>query len=322
MPWPNRWKPWVSLFHAWRLARWIKEQRIQVLHCHEHDLYPFALVLRRLTSLPLVCYVHFAVERGFVEWAFGKPGREPDALIWTSHQQKLDCVQAVAGLVPPEKQHVIELGLDCERFGNLAAQRDILRQKWGIKPGEVVVGSACALRARKRVDDFISLLDRLCQEHAHVVALLAGGAVPGDEQYAEQIVPRLRALESRGRFRWLGHLANIEPFMHAIDVFVSTSEYETFGMSVCEAMTCRCPVAAYEGGSVREVVGDTGLVVPTGDLTGLTAAVYRLVVSHQLRTELGERGRARVAEHFNPARSLQQLKAIYSQLLGRTRAAS
>ena len=55
LPWPSRRWPVPSLWHAWRLARWAKRHAIQVLHCNEHNIYPFATLLRRLTGLPLVC---------------------------------------------------------------------------------------------------------------------------------------------------------------------------------------------------------------------------------------------------------------------------
>ena len=52
-----------------------------VIHCYEHDLYPFAVTLRMLTSLPLICHVHFAPERDFLLWAFGSRRKRPDAVI-------------------------------------------------------------------------------------------------------------------------------------------------------------------------------------------------------------------------------------------------
>jgi glycosyltransferase involved in cell wall biosynthesis len=315
MPWFHRSLPWHSLYHAWRLACWARRRGIQIVHCHEHNVYPFATLLRRFLRVPLLCYVHFYIERNFATWAFGGRRRSPDALVWTSEQQRADCRLSVEGVVPNDRQLVIPLGLDPQSFGAMVDQRQILRRQWGIGPDEVVIGAASALRDRKRIDDFLDLIERLQQRHERVFGVLAGGAVPGEEAYAEGLRPRLKALQARGRFRWVGHLEPVEPFLHAIDVFISTSDYETFGMSVCEAMTCRRPVAAYRGGSVHEVAGDGGLIVPDRDLDALTDAVGRLVENEDLRSTLGERGRRRVEQFFTPERSLAQLHALYTSLL-------
>jgi len=58
-----------------------------------------------------------------------------------------------------------------------------------------------------------------------------------------------------------------------------------------------------------------GQVVQTGDLSALELAVRELTSSPGRRHELGELGHRRVADKFNPTKSLQQLKEIYASLL-------
>jgi glycosyltransferase involved in cell wall biosynthesis len=316
MPLPDRWRPWKWLPQAWRFGHWLRREGVQVLDCNEHNIYPFVSVARRFAGLPVVCRVQYAIAREFAAWAFG--GRRlPDALVWTSHQQKADCAAAVDGIVPPEQQYVVPMGVDLARYGLMVEQRQLLRKKLGIGLDDVVVGAASALRARKRVDDFLQVIRDLRRKYPNVVGLLAGGKVPWDEDYADQLMPRLRTLEAEGGFHWLGHLEPVEPVYHAMDIFVSTSEYETFGMSVCEAMACRRPVVGYWGGSVHEVAGDGGLIVDNGDVAALTAAVERLVQNPELRAEMGERARQRVARCYDPASSWQQIKQVYASVLAR-----
>jgi L-malate glycosyltransferase len=317
MPWPDRHRPLSSLWHAWNLARWGRRGGVDVIHCNEHDVYPFGLLMRRMLDRPLVCHVRFRVERAFCEWAFGGSKRKPDALLWTSRQQRDDSASAVEGLVPPDRQQVLHLGIDLNSFGTLAAGREETRQGWGVRSDEIVIGTASALKPIKRIEDFIALIAELARNDLRVIGVIAGDVVPGQEAYRESILQRIASTGLGRRLMWVGHMEPIEPFYHACDIFVSTSQYETFGNSVCEAMACRRPVAAYRGGSVHEVVGDAGLVVDTGDLPALTGAVQELVHLADLRMELGGRGRDRVAEQFSPAKSLQQLKAIYASLLPR-----
>jgi len=314
MPWPDRWRPLQSVWPAWRLARWARQQRVDVLHCNEHDVYPFAVMLRRLLKIPLVCHVRFAIERGFSQWAFGSPARLPDALLWTSEQQRSDCADAVVGIVPDERQHLVRLGVDLKTFGHRAGERDATRRAWGVTPDQIVLGTASALRPIKRIHEFIQLVEQLAAQHASVVGLIAGPSPAGNEAYLEQLRKQIAASGLGARLQWLKRVDPIEPFYHACDIFVSTSEYETFGNSVCEAMACRRPVAAYRGGSVHEVVGNAGCIVETGDLDELCKVVEKLVVDPQLRHSLGERARQRVEQQFNPAQSLQQVLEIHQQL--------
>src|SRR4051812_24226345 len=48
MPWPDRRWPFPSFWHAWDLARWANRGGVEIIHCNEHDVYPFAVLLRRL----------------------------------------------------------------------------------------------------------------------------------------------------------------------------------------------------------------------------------------------------------------------------------
>jgi L-malate glycosyltransferase len=314
MPWPNRKWPVPLLYEGLRVAMWARSHKVVLIHCNEHDIYPFGSFLRTLLRVPLVCHVRFNLSRGFCEWAFGGR-RQPDALLWTSKQQREDCAEAIAGIVAETRQHLIPLGPDLSKFGTTPVDRNALRAKLGLQPDDIAIGTATALRPIKRIEDFVDLIAQLSGRHPNVVGLIAGGAVAGDESYREMIEQRIDAARLGRRLRWLGHLEPIEPFLRALDIFVSTSQYETFGNSVVEAMACQLPVAAYAGGSVQEVIGDAGYVVPTGDIAGLLADVERLVAAAPERVRYGRLGLERVATHFNPAVSFGRLRVIYDDLI-------
>ncbi|WP_168175154.1 glycosyltransferase [Thioclava sp. F28-4] len=50
---------------------------------------------------------------------------------------------------------------------------------------------------------------------------------------------------------------------------------EPFGLAAAEAMSCGVPVAAFDSGAVREVVGEAGVIVPTGDVAALASAARK-----------------------------------------------
>jgi len=317
MPWPD-WKwPIPSLMHAIKVAFWARQWKIDIIHCNEHNVYSFGVLLRSLLRKPLVCHVRFSVSPEFCQWAFKGQNRKPDMLLWTSEQQKSDCKQAISGLVPEEQQQIVPLGLNLDTFGKAVQSRSESRQKWGVCEDDIVIGTASALRPIKHIEDFVKIVIEIAKKDPRVIGVIAGDVILGAEDYKNKILNQIQNSGLGNRLRWLGNLEPIEPFMHAIDIFISTSEYETFGMSVCEAMACRRPVAAYRGGSVHEVVGEAGIIVETGDLSSLIRGIQKLIYNPKLREDLGTHARERVRENFNPAKSFQQLKQIYESLLSK-----
>ncbi|MEQ1869327.1 MAG: glycosyltransferase family 4 protein [Vicinamibacterales bacterium] len=318
MPWPSGRIPLQALRQAWHVSRWARRHDVELVHCNEHDTYPFGVLVAALMRVPVVCHVRFSVDRQFCEWAFGG-WRRPGALLWTTNQQRLDCVDAIGGVVPDERQHVIRLGPDREVFSAKPADRLAFRRQFDIRDDELAIGTATALRPIKRIEDFVTLIEALAERHPNVVGLIAGGAVAGDEAYRELIEQRISKSGLGRRLRWLGHLDQVEPLMGSLDIFVSTSEYETFGNSVCEAMACGLPTVGYVGGSIHEVIGDAGIVVANGDVQTLITSVDSLVTDEASRRRLGAQGQKRVETEFNPAVSFRALRAIYERLIAGAR---
>lgn len=97
---------------------------------------------------------------------------------------------------------------------------------------------------------------------------------------------------------------------------------EPFGMVVHEAMVQgRAVIGTTPGGHGEMIVdGETGLIVPCGDVTGLAAAMRRLIDDPALRERLGAAARAR-AERFTADRWVPRLEELYDAAVGAGRAA-
>ena len=85
------------------------------------------------------------------------------------------------------------------------------------------------------------------------------------------------------------------------EIAVVPSLYEGFSLPAIEAMACGVPLVATTGGALPEVVGtdgETGLLVPPGDVGALAAAIGRALDDPDLRDRIAEAGRRRVLERF------------------------
>jgi len=124
--------------------------------------------------------------------------------------------------------------------------------------------------------------------------------------------------EERDRaIRWLGHV----PWSQLIDwyrraaLFVMPSYFESFGLSVAEAMAFGLPVVATRAGALPELVEDgvTGILTPPSDSQALIEAIVRLLQRPALRQRIGQRGRARVLEGFAPEQVAGQMLLTYQE---------
>jgi glycosyltransferase involved in cell wall biosynthesis len=320
MCWPGKANAFRHFAHLLRVRRFCGRHGVDLVHCNEHNVHPFGQALGRALGVPVVCHVRFRLEAEFAQWAF-RGRRAPQALLWTSRAQQDDWADSVAGLIPAERQHLVPLGLDTDTFGGNRAGGVAMRQSLNIADDAVVIATASALRPIKRIHEFVELVARLATTRPNLVGLIAGKAMPGDEAYHAKLLDQIAATGLGSRLRCVGHLDDVEPLMHAADVFISASEYETFGNSVLEAMACATPVAGYTGGSVAEVVGDTGLIAPTGNFDELLRHAARLVDDAELRRQLGSAARQRVVGQFSPAASFARVQEIYRPLVARRAAA-
>ncbi len=90
---------------------------------------------------------------------------------------------------------------------------------------------------------------------------------------------------------------------------------EQFGRVLIEAMASGVPVVGSDSGEIPQVVGDAGLIVPEGNSTALGEALRRLEQDPDLRLDLGQKGRARVLEHYTHERVAQQTRDVYKKAL-------
>ena len=142
--------------------------------------------------------------------------------------------------------------------------------------------------------------------------LVLAGAEPAGCAYTD----RLRALAGEAgvvdRVRLVGLLEPdaLADALLAADVFVLPSVWgEPFGLATIEAMAHGVATVVSDSGASPELVGDAGVVVPTGDAQALARVLLELGADPERRGRLGETARVRALGHFGRAAFLDRLEA-------------
>ena len=135
--------------------------------------------------------------------------------------------------------------------------------------------------------------------------------------YAQQLQARARAMHLDDVVRFLGFRHDVDAVLGELDLLVSCSHEEPFGISLIEAMGCRLPVVAASVGGIPEVIEHevTGLLVPPRSPEALADAVCALLVNPNRRLAMGDAGRRRAERHFDAATHARNVARVYGTLL-------
>jgi glycosyltransferase involved in cell wall biosynthesis len=103
------------------------------------------------------------------------------------------------------------------------------------------------------------------------------------------------------------------------DLFVLPTLADCFPLVIQEAMAAGLPVVATDVGAIREAVrdGETGLLLPPGDVHALAVALATLVADPAARQAMGVRGRAMAEQSFDSVANARRIIAIMAHLCAR-----
>jgi len=126
-----------------------------------------------------------------------------------------------------------------------------------------------------------------------------------------------RELQIEDKTNFLGPRSDIPALLSSNDVFVLTTNYEGFPISILEAMRAGLPVIATDVGGVGEAVIDsvTGYLVPRGDSKAVQERIEILAENPELRRKMGEAGRNRFLEHFTSQEMINKTFSLYKEVL-------
>ncbi len=108
----------------------------------------------------------------------------------------------------------------------------------------------------------------------------------------------------------------IQEYQNMLDIFVAVSQEESFGVAVLEASACEKPVVVSNVGGLPEVVtdGETGFLVEKNNPAVIAEALEKLVLNPELRSKLGQNGRAKVLREYKWEESVRKMLSVYDDL--------
>lgn len=190
----------------------------------------------------------------------------------------------------------IHNGVDAEAFRPQPDVRKHIRDELGYTDDHVVFGIAARIVEAKGHEFLIRAAAQLARDYPHMRVLVLGQG--GKERAMKDLAASLGVA---GVTTFAGFQSDMARYVQAMDIGVQPSvDCDTSSFSLKEQMAAEKPVIASDYGGLVEIVDDgvEGLVVPTGTLEPLAAAMKTLLDHPDQAREMGLRGRERVLREF------------------------
>lgn len=216
---------------------------------------------------------------------------------------------------PAEKISVVLNGIDIGRFAK--AREGFDRRKflgtWKLPADSLLVGTVGELSPLKGQEELLRAASQLLKQLPHTHLIIAGTDHSGDKQHRTRLEQLIKELNLTTHVSLPGWLDDLAELYCALDVFVSASHTESFGLALAEAMASGTAVVATETAGARELVktGETGLLVPIGNVDRLAESILLLLEDKEERVRLAGAAQQTAAANFSLDRMIAETEAIY-----------
>lgn len=283
--------PWVHMFHTLQALKppALRDEEIPEREAEE----------RRLARAAdcILCATHD--EAMFLHWHYGVPW--PNLVV-----------------LPP--------GVDTTRFYPIPQEE--ARAYVGLPREHKVVLYVGRLDPIKGLDVLLKAMAHLkaagALSEAEACLILLGGPVDAENAVWQELQALREAYNLHNLVAFIGpRTREVLPYYYAAaDVVVLPSHYESFGLTVLEAMACGRPVVASQVGGLASLVrhGETGFLIPPQDPNALAGYLALLLQDVRLRKRLGRCG-VRYARRYAWPRIARRIARLYTRLVQAQRTA-
>jgi len=294
-------KAGVDLGYVWRLARWFRRHRPDVLHMHNETALFYGTLAGKLARVPCLIYTE---HDGVFPRSLAARWANRTLVRWLT--QAVAVSQAVRDLwcrhdgIDPAWVTVIPNGVP-----------DIGEPVGGqsrCENGRFRIGCVSRLNREKGVDILIEAFARVHKQAPEAELVLVGDGV---ERTA--LGKQAAGLGVAEHVQFLGTRDDVPALLATFDVFVLPSRTEGLPMALLEAMAAGLPIVATAVGGVPQAIRhrETGLLVPAEKPEALAESLMSLFGNTTLRQSLGHAARRRFLEEYE----VSHMTEAYERLL-------
>jgi glycosyltransferase involved in cell wall biosynthesis len=304
-----------------RVLRAIKEivfrHDINIIHAHDYKSDLFAYLVKWLLPkrVAVMSTAHAWVMVGFKGEIYRRLDlslmRRFDHLIAVSHATKGEMVNAG---IPANVVSVIHNSIDTDAWSPKRLS-GTFREELGLGRAFPVIGYVGRIMPEKGLETWLRAAALVTQRMPQARFVLVG---EGKDNVTLGELKRLaNQLGIADRIYFPGYRSDLLSVYSAFDLFLLSSRREGLPNSILEAMAMGVPVVTTDVAGAKEVVldGETGYVLPQGDVGGIAHALTTLAENERLRNRVSQTARDRLVHEFSFSNRLQRIETLYETVV-------
>ena len=298
---------------ARELSRVVSKKQIDIVHAHMARDYPLAAYAVRKKPAALIVTRHVLF-----------PLNPLHRITFSQAARVIAVSEAVAtqlratAVAPGEKISVVLNGIDVDRFVKARASfdRSQFLSSWNLPAESVLIGTVGELTPLKGQEEFLQAAPWILKQYPTARFIIAGIDHSPDNKNHARLKNLIAQFELDERVKLVGWLEDLAQLYCALDVFVSASHTESFGLVLAEAMASCTAVVATQTEGASEIIqaGETGLLVPISNVEKLTEAILGLLADSELRTRMGKVAQETAVARFGDERMIDETEAIFREV--------
>lgn len=303
----------LDIFAARKIAKFIKQNKIEIIHAHAaKDYLPANLAVKFSPNAKLVLTRHVLF-----------PMKTAQKLALKNVSKVIAVSSAVEAVLqktfPAEKIVTVPNGIDVENWTNVETKklRKQFRFENNISFDAVVLGAVGELKRLKGQQDFIFAAREIVKEFPDTHFIIVGKDNTFDQKFRRDIKRLVKNFGLEEKFTFLDWIEDTKPLLSSLDIFVSSSHSESFGLAILEAMTSGCAIVATETAGAKELIENekSGVLTEIKDPLKLAETVCKILEDKEKRKTLGQNAQIRARENFGLERMIAETANVYKEVL-------
>jgi glycosyltransferase involved in cell wall biosynthesis len=222
-------------------------------------------------------------------------------------------------VVPAERIAVVHNGVDVDRFQRILDRFDRAQflRTWKLPETALLIGTVGELKPLKGQEEFLRAAARVAPLIRNARFIVAGVDTSRTQEHRQRLERLIDELQLRSRVLLIDWVTDIAELYCALDIFVSASRAESFGLAMAEAMASHTAVVATSTEGAKTIIdsNNTGVLVPIGDDRAIADAVLSLLQDELRRRELGNLAARSVRDRFGLDRMVEATERVYEEIL-------